>query len=409
MPTNPTLALRLLFTATLSIAASTHAADWYRWRGPDLNGISTETGWSTNWPAEGPKQLWKTTVGLGYSSFAISQGRAYTTGHNGSKTDGIDTIYCFDAVTGQEVWKHSFPCPLDDHFYQGGTTGTPTVDGDQVYSISKKGDLFCLDAAKGTVVWSKSLPKDYGYEVAEWGIASSPFIVGDVLYLNAGKSGTALNKKTGAIVWASDKSGNGYGNVVPFKSGGEERLAIFSSGTMEVVKMSDGKSLWSYPWKNSSSVNAGDPIISDGKMFFGSGYSRGCTLLDISKEQPASVWENKNICNRVGVPILWKGYIYCSQEKARGQLTCLDWNTGEVKWSEPTMGQAGLTMADGKLIILSEKGELVVAEASPDAFKPICRAKVLNASCWTNPVLSNSRVYCRDCKGNLVCVDVSGK
>src|SRR5690242_18376232 len=97
-------------------AVPCHAADWYRWRGPDLNGISTETGWSTNWPAEGPKQLWKASVGMGFASFAVSQGRAYTTGNNGSDTD---TIYCFDAVTGAEIWKHSFPCPLDPHWYQG--------------------------------------------------------------------------------------------------------------------------------------------------------------------------------------------------------------------------------------------------------------------------------------------------
>jgi outer membrane protein assembly factor BamB len=401
----PAKALLLLSFSSLFSLLPAKAGDWYQWRGPERNGISQETGWSTNWPDGGPKQLWKTNVGLGFASVTVSSGRAYTTGNNGSDTD---TIYCFDAVTGAEIWKHSFPCPLDPHWHQGGTTATPTVDGDRVYSVSKKGHFFCLDAAKGTVIWAKNLTNDYGFELAEWGIASSPLVLREEVYLNVGSAGTAFNKKTGDLIWTSDKKDNGYANILPFKSGNDQLLAIFSFRTMEVVKM-DGTKVWSYPWKNSSSINAGDPIVADGKMYFSSGYGKGCTLLDISKEKPEAVWENKNICNKFDVPILWNGYIYCTDETKKGQLKCLDWNTGELKWSEPSMGQGGIAMADGKLIILSEKGELVIAPATPDGFKPIARAQVLTGPCWPTPTLANGRIYCRSNKGDVVCLDVSGK
>ncbi|HWF18883.1 MAG TPA: PQQ-binding-like beta-propeller repeat protein, partial [Verrucomicrobiae bacterium] len=172
-----------LFSIYLILAgtqASVYADDWYRWRGPNLNGISTETGWQTQWPDEGPKRLWKASVGMGFSSMTVSHGHLYTMGNDG---DATDTVYCLDAATGKPVWKHSYPCPLDPHFYEGGTSSTPIVDGDRVYSISRKGNLFCLDAATGKVIWSKNLPEELGCEIPTWGFAGSALVEGDLLIL----------------------------------------------------------------------------------------------------------------------------------------------------------------------------------------------------------------------------------
>ena len=66
-------------------------------------------------------------------------------------------------------------------------------------------------------------------------------------------------------------------------------------------------------------------------------------------------------------------------------------------------------MADGKLVALSEKGELIIAAPTPAEFKPVCRAKVLTGKCWTMPVLSNGHIYCRNAVGDVVCLDVAGK
>src|SRR5204862_2152643 len=99
--------LALLPLLALGAARGATGFDWPRWRGPDLNGISKETGWSTNWPAEGPRQLWKASVGTGFSSVAIADGRLFTLGNR----DATDTVYAFDAQTGKEVWKYSYPCP----------------------------------------------------------------------------------------------------------------------------------------------------------------------------------------------------------------------------------------------------------------------------------------------------------
>src|SRR5712672_1496468 len=137
----------------LVVASAGVANDWPRWRGPDLNGISKETGWSTSWPQEGPKQLWKAAVGIGFSSVAVANGRVYTLGNKNE----TDTAWCFDAETGREIWKHSYSCPLDPTYYEGGPGSTPTVDGGKVYTLSKHGQLFCFDAASGKVLWDHDL------------------------------------------------------------------------------------------------------------------------------------------------------------------------------------------------------------------------------------------------------------
>ncbi len=387
---------------------ATRAEDWFRWRGPDLNGISKETGWLAKWPDEGPKRLWKASVGTGFSSMSVSHGRLYTMGNNGQDTD---TVFCLDAATGAEIWKHPYHCVLDPKFYEGGTSSTPTVDGDRVYTISRKGDLFCLDAANGKVLWSKNVHGDLGNEIPTWGFAGSPLVEGDLLILNVGTAGTALDKKTGKVVWHSDTGVPGYATPVPFDSGKGRVIAIFASQDLIVVNPADGKPVWSFPWKTLYDVNAADPIISGGKMFISSGYEHGSALLDISRDKPTVVWENKEFRNHINSSVLWQGYLYGVDDvsNSKYELKCVNWDTGEIKWSEPKFGKGSLIIADGKILGLSDKGELMVAEASPKEFKSMSHAQVLGGKCWTTPVLSNGRIYCRNSKGDLVCLDVSGK
>jgi len=236
-------------------------------------------------------------------------------------------------------------------------------------------------------------------------------VEGDLLILDAGSAGLALDKKTGEVVWHSDKTAPGYSSPVAFDQNGEKLFAIAASKTVEVVKLADGKSVWSFPWKTEYDINAADPVISGGRMFVSSGYDHCGALLDISGARPKVIWENKNLRNHINTAVLWKGFLYGVDDisSTRYELKCLSWDTGAAKWSEPGFGKGAFIIADGKIIGLSDKGELMVAEASPAGFKPIARAQVLGGKCWTTPVLANGRIYCRNQKGDLVCLDVSGK
>ena len=383
-------------------AVGADGVDWYRWRGPDLNGISKEKGWQAQWPADGPKQLWKASVGTGFASFSVSQGRVYTMGN----TNDTDSTFCLDALTGKLVWQHSYPCMLDPKNFEGGPCATPTLDDGRVYTFSRKGDLYCLDAAKGSVIWSKQLNRELGLEITTWGLASSVLIEGPLAVVNMGSAGVALDKKSGKVVWTSAKGPGAYATPVPLKIGGEQCLAIFSRQSLIAVKAASGQEVWSYPWKTSYDVNAADPIVVDGQVFISSGYNRGATLLKLGGPAPEKVWENKNMANHFNTCVLWQGHLYGPDDSG---LRCVAWDTGELKWTHGEFGKGSLMMADGKLVALSVKGELMVVEPTPAEFKPISRVKVLSGKCWTTPVLSNGHIYCRNAVGDVVCVDVSGK
>src|SRR5437867_8889533 len=197
------------------LALQATAADWEHWRGPAWNGISKESGWLTAWPAEGPKKSWQVSVGTGFSSVAVSRGRVYTMGN----INDVETVYCLNADNGSVRWKYSYPCPVEPNLYEGGPNATPTVEGDAVYTFSRKGDVFALQADSGALLWRNNVQNELGVRMPEWGFSSSPLVDGKLLVLNAGSAGTALDKASGRVVWTSGKGPAGYASPLPIQVG----------------------------------------------------------------------------------------------------------------------------------------------------------------------------------------------
>ncbi len=388
--------------------------EWPNWRGPAKNGISAERGWLAQWPDYGPDVLWDAAVGTGFSSLSIKNLRLYTMGNTATSSkdeDQTDQVFCLDAVTGVEIWKHTYPCELAPVYYKGGPSATPTVDGDRVYTFSKFGHLFCLDAKTGKVVWSRNITEQDKLAPPKWGFAGSVLVLGDLLVLNAGAGGIALDKKTGEVAWKTEGGMSGYSTPLPFEVNGQKGLAMFASDGLVAVDPATGKTLWKQPWKTSYDVNASDPIFSGDTVFISTGYGSGCALVKVGRDGLETVWRNKEMSNQCNSCVLWDGYLYGFNGNVggKGVLRCLDLKTGDVKWSKNGLGTGSLMLADGKLIILSENGILVIAKAVPDRYEELQRSKILNGLCWTVPVLCNGRIYARCAEGELVCVDPKTK
>jgi outer membrane protein assembly factor BamB len=384
-------------------AVPLHAGDaaWPHWRGPDRNGISAEKDFKADWSG-GLQTLWKASVGTGFSSFSVVDGRVYTMGNR----DNTDTVYAFDAATGKEVWKHSYPCDLAPKYYDGGTSATPTVEDGKVYTLSKFGHVFCLDAATGKVLWKCNVTEDPGAKPPTWGFAGSACIEGPRLYLNVGAAGICLEKATGKILWRSGNTPAGYSTPVPCGIGGQKTIALFVQRTVVGVNPENGKLRWEHKWRTSHDANIADPIVSGNEVFISSGYGAGCALIRIAGGSATEVWRNKNMRNHINSCVLWEGHLYGVDDNAgkKNTVKCLDWKTGEVKWEQGGLGCGSLMIAGGRLLILGEKGTLVLAEALPAAWKEITRAQILKGKCWTVPVLCGGRLYARNSKGDVVCV-----
>ena len=392
-----------LFLVSLAIVAQASGSDWPQWRGPNRNGVSAETI-STNWPAGGPNVLWRANIGTGFSSISIARGRAYAMGN----TTNEDTIWCFDARSGREIWRHSYPSLLGPQYYEGEPASTPTVESNRVFTIGKWGDVFCLDAASGKVIWQRDLRHD-GLTPNRWGFAGSPLLWGNLVFLNAGAAGTALDRETGKIVWSNGTNAAGYASPVMMNANGRETLLIFAARHMIGLEPRTGRELWRQFWETGWDTNNSDPLVHQNRILISS-FSRGCALLSLHDDVPEVIYDNKNLRSHLSPGIVQGDYLYAFNGEAKQDtdFRCIHVPTGEIKWTTKDPAFGSVIGAAGKLILLSDKGELVVADVSPQGFTTLARAKVLSVLCWTPPSLATGLLYVRNAKGELLCLDLQG-
>ncbi len=392
------------------LALFARADDWPQWRGLTRDGISREKGWTDQFPDQGPPIVWKAAVGLGFSSFVVAGGKAYTAGH----ANGSDTVYCFDAITGKEVWKQSYPSDLGDKFFEGGTTGSPTLDGSHLYWLSRWGDLYCFDAASGKIIWNRQLAKEAEVRIPGWGFGGAPTVYKNMLILNVGESGMAVDKETGKEVWKSGEGDAGYNTPLPVKRGDKTEIWFANSEAFLSVEPETGKENWRLKWLTQYGLNAADTIPYGEKAFISSGYNKGAAFFKCSTApdvEPEVIWKNRLLRTQMNAAILVGKHLYGADGDTtdKAPLKCVEIETGKEVWAFPDFGTGGIVVADGKFIALNARGELMVAPVSTEGFKPTARAQILGGKTWTAPVLANGIVYCRNSRGEVAAVDLRKK
>jgi len=386
-------------------ASSALADDWTSYRGPNQNGSSNEVGWSARFPKAGPKVLWRANVGTGASSVTVKGKLLLTMGNTNSK----DIVSCLDAETGKKIWTFDYPNRFSSRMFDGGTASTPTIDGDFVYTFGDLGDLFCLRLKDGKKVWTRNARSDFGGTLGRWNYSCSPMIDGNLVIIDSGGrdySTVALNKKNGAPYWGAGGDRGSYSTPVMLERDGKRSVLVHKSSALVALNIEDGQELWRVAWTNRNGVHASSPLIIGDTMFISSGYRKGGALYDLKANPPKQLWFNSDASTKTSSCVTYKGYIFGISEG--GVLFCIDIKDGKTIWKESRMGMGALCLSDGKLIVLSQTGELIIAEATSQGFKSISRAEVMQgrARCWVMPVLAGGRIYCRSNKGELVCVDV---
>jgi outer membrane protein assembly factor BamB len=399
-------------TLVLLIALTTACAvadDWPNWRGPRHDGISDEVNWGGDWATCEPNVLWQRQVGTGFSSIAVAEGRLYTMGNSkltiGRITREHDVVYCLDPNSGETLWTHAYQSALTPHLYEGGPSATPTVADGNVYTFSKRGIAYCLDANDGSVLWQSDLVADYGVRVNTYGFAGSAYVDANLVIYNAGTHGLALHAADGTLAWETGTNRAGYSTPVPFDFEQQRYLILMGERTLAAVHAQTGQVLWQHPWVTQYNANIPDPIVDGNLVFVSTGYQEGSALFDVATGQATQLWFQKNMQTWLNSSVFWKGYLYGPNDYGKA-LTCVEHSTGNIIWTQGGFGNGSVTLADGKMIILSEAGQLCIAEASPAGYRETGRGRILTGRCWSVPVLANGKIYARNARGTLVGVEL---
>ena len=377
-----------------------------QWRGPAHDGVfPAETSWRTNWKESPPRELWRVEVGVGYSGFAVSQGRAYTVGNVG----GEDIIHCLQAEDGKSAWTSRYPQDLVAVYNSGGPNAAPVIDGDWLYILSKKGLLSCFAKTDGALRWRIDLAEKAGAKMPTWGFAGAPLVIGDRLYLNANRSGIAVNKHTGAVEWNSPADECGYASAVAMSFRDTPALAILGTRELFVVRQDDGQVLWDIPWATRMGENSADPVPLGDKLYVSSWWDMGAALFQPSAGTEP-LWRNADFENHIAAPVPFEGHLYGSHGPVHRRtrdvaIACVEIASGKTIWSQPGL-KGSLIIAGSKLLILTHDGTLIAAEATPKGFHELARHAGLGARTWSPPVLHDGRVYVRDADGFAVCLDL---
>ena len=410
----------MIIAIGLSGCSTPSGKDWTVWRGTRADGISHETGWNPAALEGASKILWRTNVGYGHSSVVVQKHRLYTMGTfeyvSDADTTYEDVIICLDARSGDKLWRFGFETKPLPHL---GPRSTPVLDDNRLYAVNGTGTLQCLHAKSGRVIWRRGVLADSLTQSHMWGIVSSPVIYKKLVLLNIARHGVAFDKMSGKVLWRSPLAENGISTPTLFRSQGEDVVAMVGVDSLYAVNPETGTIRWTYPWHSfTDPVVVGKRLYLTGNLLRSTGYRS--VLLDVSGVRPTPVAGSRKLfANTFSTCVVMDGHAYGFDDiRLRGPFRCVNIETGTVVWSEELNLYGALMAADDKLIILKGSGELVIAVASVEGFRPISSAKVLAQGeyedypenrrnwCWTAPVLSHGRIYLRNSYGDLACVDV---
>ncbi|MDF1811454.1 MAG: PQQ-binding-like beta-propeller repeat protein [Verrucomicrobiales bacterium] len=396
--------------------------DWPAFRGADGTGISPDTGLLEKWPSDGPEKIWTyDKAGMGYSGFAVVDGRLYTQGTR----DTDVTMICVDADSGKKIWSRSYAEDDSKGYNAGwgnGPRGAPSVNDGKVYGLGPKGILVCIDAEKGSVVWKKDLIKDFSGEPGKWGYSETPIVDGEKLIVAPGgnKAGiVALNKDTGDVIWTADEVQPGmaeYATIVVSEMNGKRQYIKFFEKIVASVDAETGRLLWQGDFPKGKVAVIPTPIVDGNQVYVSAGYSAGCRAFEISSSnQVKELWTNNEMSNHHGGVIKFGDHIY-GFDNGKG-LVCQDWDTGKLTWMNKDrqfLSKGAVHIADGMIYALNEQnGALTLISANPEGYKehgrfildPQSPNRNPQGRIWTHPLVIGGKLYLRD-QEFIHCYDV---
>ena len=371
---------------------------WPDFRGPRRDGRYDEAPIRTDWPPDGLPRLWKQPIGLGYASFVVADGRAFTIEQRRQQ----EVVAAYEVETGREAWTHGWDAAFVESMGGDGPRATPTYHDGRIYALGALGELQCLDARSGALVWHRNILTDSDAPNLQWGMSAAPLVVDDkVIVLPGGakgKSVVAYHKATGEPVWSSLDDPQTYTSPMIATIGGTRQILVVSASRAVALAVDDGHLLWEYPWVTSMAISVAQPLLlGNDRVFLSAGYGHGAAVLEVSRAgdrfTTRTVWENTRMKNKFTSSVLHQGYIYGLDEAI---LACVDATTGELKWKGGRYGYGQVMLAGDRLIVLSEDGDVALVKATPERHEQEASFPAIAGKTWNHPVIAGGRLLVRN-------------
>jgi outer membrane protein assembly factor BamB len=410
-PIVATVGCTLLF---LTLACATlHASDWPQLLGPTRDAVYAGPALATNWPANGPRVVWKLDLGEGYSSPVVAEGRLIQC-HRFSDQLHVE---CLDPAISTRHWTFRHAMSFRDGVFQDhGPRPTPAIRSGKVYVHNTDGYLVCLDLKDGAKIWSRHVKADFKTSATWHGCVASPLLTDKSLILNVGST------NAGGIVAFALEDGHTLWQVTDEKASASTPILKHLDDKYQVILVTrealhgldpgTGKDFWRLPTRKQSSGNvyAASPVVFDDKIFLSGWYKLGALLLQVTNNRPQKLWHlDDALSSHYTCTLVRDGYAYGfhghAWERGGPNLRCIELTTGKVMWEEPKLGSGTMVRAGDQLVILSDTGELQLATATPKEFKIKHRAQIVGRPTRSYPALADGFAYIKGPR-QLVCVDL---
>ncbi|MEM8998491.1 MAG: PQQ-binding-like beta-propeller repeat protein, partial [Acidobacteriota bacterium] len=378
---------------------------WPGFRGPRRDGVVASSSIGTDWEAEPPEVLWRRSVGPGWSSFAVAGGALFTQEQRGEE----ELISAYDATTGEPIWSHVEAARFWEPLAGAGPRATPTLEGGRLYALGATGILNVLEARDGSAVWRRDIAADTGAETPEWGFASSPLIVDGpagagrqvVVHTGApnGKGLIAYAADDGEPLWTASAGPLSYASVQRFELAGRPQLLLPSGDGVAGYGL-DGRPLWSYAWRVPGGARAVQTAVVGDAVLLGTGFGMGMRRIDVTAKPESGFelderWTSRRLKPYYNDFVVYESHVYGFDGRI---LACLDLETGELRWKGGRYGNGQLVLLEsqGLLLVLTDRGEVTLVEASPEAFTELARVEAIDGKTWNHPVFADGVLYVRN-------------
>ncbi|MBX7074166.1 MAG: PQQ-like beta-propeller repeat protein [Pirellulales bacterium] len=374
--------------------------DVLEYRGADRTGIMPGPPLARSWSPTAPKQVWRQPVGGGYAAFVTAGPLLVTIEQRRDK----EAIVAYLAETGAETWVHSYETLFSEALGGDGPRATPTVVGDKVYALGAKGMLSCLELTTGKPVWAKNILADDGAKNLDWGMSGSPLVYDGLVVVNPGsqeggadsRALVAYHADTGEIAWKQGQGKAGYASPMLATLAGKRQILSFEGNALASYDADGGAELWRTPWESDFDINAVQPVVlAEDRVLISS--ASGAALYQIKasdgKWSADELWKNRKLKCGYSCPIAYGDHIYGLDD---GILACVELATGKQLWKGGRYGHGQMLLRGDLFVVLTEKGELALVEATPAKFTELGILPAIEGRTWNNPTLRGNRLFVRN-------------